>query len=1034
MYKNKPKNLRWGKWESANDVEANMSSGVSFSGLSSGIDTATIIEQLIAIERRPVNLLQNQQIREENKKIVLQEINSSLLAAKTSVEALSEPEGFDLFNVSSNDEAIVGVTSTGAATSGSFSVEVLSLAQAQTRSSKSFASNTEALGLAGDIVLNGKAITIASEDTLQDIQNSLTNANAGVNAQILQVSDTDFRLLVTSGSAGTDGFSLLDASSTDVLQGLGFTGTSTSIKNALSGGTQSDQYVSTTTSVGSLIGLNGSPSGTVTIGDQTVAIDLSTDSLQDIKDAIDAAGPTGVTTSIVSEADEDGNNLFRLQIDGTTTLVDDGNVLEALGVLAGASSVDPAIAEVHTANVANTTNGSTAVDASTRFKAIFGASVTNNDTIAISGTDRDGNAVSGNFTIGNVNANDLQDLMTEIETVFGNVVTASVDSNGKLVVTDNTSGESQLSVALSANNEGGGTLNFGTMAVTTEGQNATSREVVAGQNASFRVNGVTLSRSSNTVTDAIEGVSLSLNKVAVGTNVNIDLIQDISGIRDKVNTFVSDFNEANALISAQFVFDEASETSGPLSGDTTLLTLQSQLRQVVTTPVTGLPDDENVLTLFGVSFDREGLLQVDSAKLESSLTTNFNAFRKVMVANGETSDPNIEFVFQSDDTKAGSFAVNITTAPEHATHTGTTDLIGGLAADESITITDATTSKAATIDLTTGDDIDAIVSKINTQLGSTVAEVRTGSVANTTDGAIAISGATTFDSVFGAGVVVNDSIDIQGTLHNGARVSGTFTFTDPTTQSVDDLLAEVQSIFGGTVSTSVDTNGQIKITDNQVGNSSLTLALIERNEGGGSLDFGTMEVTEEGRFNIGVTASNDAGKLKLTSDAFGSPTGFTVSQNTAEMGLADATYNGVDVVGTVNGETMTGSGRILTGPTTSSNIAGLSIRVSLTPAQLISQGNSQGTVTLTQGVADQVRRTLKSITDPFDGLIATREGAIDDTIAAALEQIASLNSRIEVRLSNLQKQFTAMETAVAQFNSLGSFLGSQLAATTATTK
>ena len=70
----------------------------------------------------------------------------------------------------------------------------------------------------------------------------------------------------------------------------------------------------------------------------------------------------------------------------------------------------------------------------------------------------------------------------------------------------------------------------------------------------------------------------------------------------------------------------------------------------------------------------------------------------------------------------------------------------------------------------------------------------------------------------------------------------------------------------------------------------------------------------------------------------------------------------------------------------------------------------------------------------FDGLIATREGAIDDTIAAALEQIASLNSRIEVRQSILQKQFTAMETAVAQFNSLGSFLGSQLAATTATTK
>lgn len=1004
-----------------------MSNGISFSGLSSGIDTGNIIEQLIAIERRPITLLENQQIREENKLVVLQEINNSLLTAKTSVEALANPDGFDLFNVSSSDESVVGVSSTGAATAGNFSVEVLSLAKAQTRSSQSFTSNTTALGLAGDIVINGKAITIASDDTLQDIQDSITDINAGVSAQILKVSDTDYRLLITSQTTGSEGFSLLDASSSDLLQGLGFTGASTSIRNSITGGAQTDQFASSSTAVGSLLGVNSSPSGTVTIGDQNIAIDLANDSLQDIKDAIDAAAPTGVTTSIVTEEDDSGNSVFRLQIDGTTTFTDSGNVLEALGVLAGAASVDPAVAEVHTSNVANTTDGSTAIDASTRFSDIFGASVTNGDTVSISGTDRDGNAVSGSFSIANVNANDIQDLLTEIETVFGGGVTASVDSSGKLVVTDNTAGQSQLSVSLAANNEGGGTLNLGTFSATTEGQSSTSREVVAGQNASFRVNGVTLSRSTNTVTDAIEGVSLNLKKAAVGTTVNVEIAQNLSGIREKVNTFVADFNEAMTLISEQFVFDENTETSGPLSGDATLLTLQSQLRQVVTTPVTGLPDDENVLTLFGVSFDRQGLLQVDDARLDEVLNSNFNAFKKVMVASGETSDPNVEFVFQSDDTKAGTYAINITTAPEQATHTGTTDLTGGLAADESITITDSVTNRAETIDLTAGDTVDDIVSKINSSLSSSVAQVRTGSVANTTDGATAITGATTFDSIFGAGVVANDTIDIQGTLHSGARVSGSFTITDPTTQTVEDLMAEVRSIFGGAVSTTVDANGQIQITDNQVGNSSLTLALIERNEGGGSLDFGSMDVSSEGRFAIGVTASNDGGKLKLTSDSYGASSGFTVSQNTGEMGLTDASYSGVDVVGTVNGETMTGSGRILTGLSDSANLAGLSVRINLTPAQLLSQGGDQGTVTITQGVADQIRRTLESLTDPFEGLIVTREGAIEDTIESAQNQITALEQRIALKQSTLQKQFTAMETAVAEFNSLGSFLGAQLA-------
>ena len=155
-----------------------MSAGVSFSGLSSGVDTATIVEQLIAIERRPIVLLENQQVEEEFKLDVLQEINTSLLAVKTSAEALSEASDFDVFDISSSDSDIVDATVTGTPAAGSFTVEVLALAQAQTRSSGSFASNTDALGYSGDIVLNGQAITISSSDSLEDIQETITNADA----------------------------------------------------------------------------------------------------------------------------------------------------------------------------------------------------------------------------------------------------------------------------------------------------------------------------------------------------------------------------------------------------------------------------------------------------------------------------------------------------------------------------------------------------------------------------------------------------------------------------------------------------------------------------------------------------------------------------------------------------------------------------------------------------------------------------------------------------------------------------------------
>ena len=79
--------------------------------------------------------------------------------------------------------------------------------------------------------------------------------------------------------------------------------------------------------------------------------------------------------------------------------------------------------------------------------------------------------------------------------MFGGGVTATVDASGQLVVTDDTSGASQLSVSVVANNEGGGSLSFGSFTATTEGENALSREIVAGQDASFRVNGVTMTRS-----------------------------------------------------------------------------------------------------------------------------------------------------------------------------------------------------------------------------------------------------------------------------------------------------------------------------------------------------------------------------------------------------------------------------------------------------------------------------------------------------------------------------------------------------------
>lgn len=1006
-------------------VRRNMNQGISFSGLSSGIDTATIIDQLVAIERRPIVLLQNQQAKEETRKEVLQKINTSLLAVKNTAEVLSKTSDFFISKSKSSNSDLVGVSVNGSATPGSFTVEVLSRAQAQARSSKSFSSITDALGLNGDIVVNGKAVSVLSTDSLFEIQSKINSANVGVRAQILKVSNSDHRLLLTSQMTGKEGFDLLDASITNVLQSLGMTGESTSIKNPVESGAKTNRFVSNTTAMSSLLGLKDDLSGTVTIGDKTMVIDLSTQSLTNIKETIDAAAPTGVTTSLESEEVE-GESRFRLRIDGSTVFIDANNVLETLGVLEGVPEIDVPVTEIHKSNLGNTINGSTAVSSNSKFTEILGADVANGDTVTISGTEHDGTAVSGVFNITNADSLEIQDLLDKIESTLGNSVSVSVDLLGKITVEDKAAGISQLSISLMPNNEGGGSLNFGVIETVAEGKDAQSREIVTGRDATFRVNGVTLFRPTNTVTDAVEGVTLILNGAKVGTETTISVDQDINAIQDKIETFVSSYNESLSLINSQFVFDEETQTSGPLSGDVTLLTLQAQLRSIVSNPVSGLVSDENNLTLFGISFTRNGDLKIDTDKLNTSLANKLTSMKRILASEGMTSESDVEFVFQTDDTRAGTYDLSISTAANQATVIGSTDLSGGLMADETFTVTDLLINRSASVELKVGDDTDTIVSKLNSALFSSTAEVRLGSIQNTTGGSPLLA-STTFSNIDGASVQANDTIDFQGTAHNGEKISGSFKISNPDTQTVADLLKDIRGTFSGSVSTSIDSNGQIIITDNQVGNSELTLALLERNEGGGNLNFGSIDVSVEGRFSLSITASNIGGKLQLSANDYGAGAGFTISQSRNETGVTDDTYNGVDVAGTINGEAAIGKGRVLTGASDSVQVAGLAVRVLLTPTQLVSQGGDQGTVKVTQGVTDQLRRTLGLITDPIQGLIASRERAIDDTIDAVQAQIDSLEQRVILKQNTLIRQFTAMETALAQFNSIGAFLSTQLA-------
>jgi flagellar hook-associated protein 2 len=995
-----------------------MPGSFSIGGLASGLDTQGILQNLITLERRPVALLNNRVREFESRLDAWKQVTSRLQSLKSSVDEFRREIDFNLYSTTSDDDDAVSLTATSSAASSSHSIVVNTLAQARKIGSTSFTSKTDVLNLSGDFLINQNVISVSSTDSLISLVDKINNADADVTASILQVDTNDFRLVITDKNSGANYSDILDASTTDVLQSLGFfTSSVVAIKNAITGGAESDTFSDISSTVGGLLNLNSPQSGTVTINDKTVAIDFSNDSLSDIRDNINAAAPTGVTASIETTT-ENGTTVYKLKIDGTTTYIDANNILQTIGVLEGDSS---AVKETVTGSVANDhKDTSQPITASVAFDKIKNAAVANADTITISGTDHAGLSVSGTFIITDKNTDTVQDLLTEIESVFGGNVTASVDSAGKIVVTDSVAGTSQLTLTLTENNEGGGSLDFGTFSSTTTG--IAGGQAQAGQDASLVVDGITITRAENSISDILAGVTLNLKEADSAKTISVAVDRDYDAIVGKLEKFITNYNDMVDFIDEQFTYNEEEQTAGVLFGDVSLVSVQGGIQSIIIDRISGLPSSLRSLAQVGIDSDRDGKLTLDKDTFLEEIQSDFDGVVKVFAGVGQSSDGDISFISHTKDTKPGSYAVNITQAATQASVTGTIDLTSGISGSEVLTITDKATGQIASITIAAGADTDEIVSQINTELAQEYKQAlrSSGTVLDGGSPATAFTLWTAVDD----NVAVGDTITISGTTHDGKSVSGLYTVSSGDT--IQDFLTEIQNIFDSTGTPTIDGNGKIVITSTDNGTSQLNISLTANNEGGGSLNFGTMDVSQTGRYSLPISASNSNGFLKLTQTDYGVNNGYTISQSQNNLGITDGEFLGQDVTGTINGESATGAGQFLTGDSGEANIDGLVVKVSLTPAQLTAQGQDQGTTALTKGIAEQLFNHIFNITDQFTGFVSGREETLQDTINDINDQIDVMEARVAHKISTLELRFVNLERAISQLSSLSSFLTSQL--------
>lgn len=141
-------------------------------------------------------------------------------------------------------------------------------------------------------------------------------------------------------------------------------------------------------------------------------------------------------------------------------------------------------------------------------------------------------------------------------------------------------------------------------------------QTVASQNAVFDVNGIAINKTSNTVTDAINGVSLTLSKVTTSA-VTLTVARDSTAVTDAATGFVKAFNDLYTAVKNSSAY----KSKSALEGDSTLRALQSQLRSIAS----GIASGGTLTSLYqvGITFKSDGTLQLDSAKLSSALATDF---------------------------------------------------------------------------------------------------------------------------------------------------------------------------------------------------------------------------------------------------------------------------------------------------------------------------------------------------------------------------------------------------------------------------
>ena len=226
---------------------------VTFSGLASGIDTASIVESIIELERTPITTMEDTQTYLETKLDTYTEFNTLLDSFYASVTGLNNENDLNSFEVTNNGSEYFTVSTTSLADAGTYSVEIVSLAQQQKDVSSNYVADTDTTSLSGSLQIGEETLDYDGV-TLSELVELVNDGDYGVTASLINDgTGSGYRLMLTADTAGeefaitgtgsieldtaTDGHTVEATKAHLVVDGIDYYSASNTVTTAINGAT-----------------------------------------------------------------------------------------------------------------------------------------------------------------------------------------------------------------------------------------------------------------------------------------------------------------------------------------------------------------------------------------------------------------------------------------------------------------------------------------------------------------------------------------------------------------------------------------------------------------------------------------------------------------------------------------------------------------------------------------------------------------------------------------------------------------------------